>query len=164
MCLAGGIPRAVAIVSPVKDGSSTTRAPCTPESASEANGIFPPLPYPWTFLLPLPRVAAFGIELCLFSLPHTPTPHCLAPTRAPRPETRRRGQPFVKARIQFLCLYLSPFISVCRVLIPTNGGIGEGLNIRLDTNTGYQLIKATASFQPYYPLLFIPFKCSRSLN
>lgn len=30
----GGMPRAVAIVSPVKDGSNTTRPPCTPLSAN----------------------------------------------------------------------------------------------------------------------------------
>ena len=35
MCFAGGMPRAVAIVSPVNDGSRTTRAPCTPESVDE---------------------------------------------------------------------------------------------------------------------------------
>jgi len=35
MCLAGGIPNAVAMVSPVNDGSNTTRAPCTPESAEK---------------------------------------------------------------------------------------------------------------------------------
>lgn len=31
----GGIPKAVAIVSPVNDGSRTTSAPCTPLSANE---------------------------------------------------------------------------------------------------------------------------------
>ena len=32
MFLAGGIPNAVAIVSPLNEGSSTTKAPCTPLS------------------------------------------------------------------------------------------------------------------------------------
>jgi len=36
MCFAGGIPKAVAMVSPVNDGSNTTRAPCTPESVEES--------------------------------------------------------------------------------------------------------------------------------
>lgn len=39
ICLAGGIPKAVAIVSPVKEGSKTTNAPCTPESVNNFHSL-----------------------------------------------------------------------------------------------------------------------------
>lgn len=39
MVLEGGMPRAVAIVSPLSDGSSTTRAPWTPLSVEEKKKI-----------------------------------------------------------------------------------------------------------------------------
>lgn len=39
ICLAGGIPKAVAIVSPVKEGSKTTNAPWTPESVNKLHSF-----------------------------------------------------------------------------------------------------------------------------